>query len=270
MSKLSVIMPVYNTKKYLPDSIESILNQDFSDFEFIILDDFSDDGSFEICKKYAEKDTRIKLFRNKKNMWISFSRNKLISLAKTEIICSQDSDDISYKNRLSLQFDFLRKNPDFAVCSSNNEIIDENWKIIWFRKYITKIEKIILKKSPISNWSAMFRKNIFLEVWWYDKNLDYAEDYDLWLKMFSKWYKIWIINEFLYKVRIRDWQTKSKNLKKTLKNTLFVQKRAFKKYWLKPNFSDKISYFLLKILYFFPSFFILYLFKKLEYKNDKR
>ena len=106
-AKISVVMPVYNTKKFLEEAIKSILNQDFQDFEFIILDDFSSDGSFEILQDFAKKDKRIRLFRNEKNEWISFCRNKLISLSKTNIICPQDSDDISEKNRLSLIHDFF-------------------------------------------------------------------------------------------------------------------------------------------------------------------
>jgi len=66
--KISVIMPVYNTEKYCGQAIESILSQSFEDFEFIIIDDFSNDNSYDICKKYSEKDTRIKLYRNEKNM----------------------------------------------------------------------------------------------------------------------------------------------------------------------------------------------------------
>lgn len=270
MPKVSVIMPVYNTEKYLPQAIESILNQDFSDFEFIILDDCSKDKSFEICQNYSQKDKRIKLFQNKKNRWISFCRNKLISLAETDFICSQDSDDVSALNRISLLYDFLQKNHLFAVCSGNLEIIDENDKILWFRKYSQNVEKIILKKSPIANGASIFRKSVFLEVWGYDKNLDFAEDYDLWLKFFSKWYKIWILPNFFSKHRIRTGQTKSKNLKQTLKNTIFVQKRARDVYKIKATFFDYIHYLLLKILLIFPSSFIIFLFKKLEYKNDKR
>lgn len=268
MPKISVIMPVYNTEKFLKESIESILNQDFSDFEFIILDDFSSDNSFEICEYYAKKDNRIKLFRNEKNMWISFTRNKLISLTNTNFIATADSDDISFKNRFFLLYNFLEQHKDFAVISGNMEIIDENSKKIWERKYSQNIEKIILKKSPISNPASLFRKDIFLEVWGYDKNLDYAEDYDLWLKIFSKWYKIWVLQNFVLKYRIRNNQTKSEKLKETLKNTIFIQKRAIKKYWLKANFSDKIYHFLEKILLFLPEKFVLFLFKKLEY--DKK
>ena len=95
MPKVSVIMPVYNTEKYLPEAISSILNQDFLDFEFIILDDFSTDNSWEIIQEFAKKDERIRVFKNTENKWISFCRNRLVELANTEFLCNQDSDDIS-------------------------------------------------------------------------------------------------------------------------------------------------------------------------------
>ena len=267
--KISVIMPVYNTEKYVTEAIESILNQSFSSFEFIIIDDYSTDWSYEICKKYAKKDSRIKLFRNDENMWISYTRNKLISLTKTNYISSQDSDDVSLKDRLKKSFDFLEKNKDYAVVSGDNIIIDENSKEIWYRKYFDNIEKIILKKSPISQPSSMFRKDIFLEVNWYDKNLNYWEDYDLWCKIFAKWYKIKNLWKKLIKLRIRKWQTKFSKLKQTIKNTIFIQKRASKEYWIKASFSDKIYWFLEKSLLFLPGSLIMYLFKKLEYKKWK-
>ena len=270
MPKVSVIMPVYNTEKYLPEAISSILNQDFLDFEFIILDDFSTDNSWEIIQEFAKKDERIRVFKNTENKWISFCRNRLVELANTEFLCNQDSDDISEKNRISLLFDFLSKNPDFAVCSWNNEIIDEEGKTLWFRKYSPEVEKVILKKSPVWNWTTMFRKSVFLEVWGYEKELDFAEDYDLWLKIFSKWYKIKVFPDFVYKLRIRSGQTKSESLKQTIKNTLKVQKKAIKIYWIKASFSDYFYQFLERILLLLPSGFVLGLFKKLEYKNDKK
>lgn len=266
--KLSVIMPVYNTEKYLWEAIESILNQSFKDFEFIIVDDFSTDGSYKILQEYEKIDDRIRLFRNEKNMWISFTRNKLIELSKTNFIASQDSDDISELNRLELSFNFLEKNPDFAVVSWNNFIINEDSKIIWYRKYGDNIKNIILKKSPISQPSSMFRKDLFLEVWWYDKILDYWEDYDLWIKFYIAWYKIKNLNSDLLKYRIRNWQSKSDKLKETIKNTIFIQKRAIKN-WLKPSFSDRVYIFLEQILLFLPNSFTLFLFKILEYKNAK-
>lgn len=266
--KVSVIMPVYNTKRFLNETILSILTQTFKEFEFIIVDDFSIDWSYELLQEYEKKDNRIKLYRNEKNMWISFTRNKLISLTNTNLIATQDSDDISESNRLELQYNFLINNSDYSAISSNNLIINESSEIIWKRIYEWNIDKIILKKSPLSNPSSMFKKDIFLKLWWYEDNLNYWEDYDLWLKMYLNWYKLKVLNNFLLRLRIRDWQTKSSKLKETLKNTINLQKKYIR-LWIKPSFSDNIYIFLEQILLFLPNVIILNLFKILEYKKWK-
>lgn len=266
--KCSVIMPVYNTEKYLKESIESILNQTLIEFEFIIIDDCSTDNSYKILEDYLLKDSRIKLFKNKKNMWISFTRNKLISLTNSNYIATQDSDDVSLEKRLELEYDFLSKNNEYWAISSNNIIINEASDIIWFRKYSDEIKNVILKKSPLSNPSSMFRKDVFFNLWWYKEWLNYWEDYDLWLNMYFNWYNLKILDEYLLKLRIRDWQTKSSKLNETIKNTIMLQKKYIKM-WLKPSFSDKIYIFLEQVLLILPNFVILYLFKKLEYKKWK-
>lgn len=266
--KVSVIMPVYNTEKYVWFAIESILNQSFKDFEFIIIDDCSTDNSYKICEEYAKKYERIKLLRNNENKWISYTRNKLVEYSNTDYILTQDSDDVSEINRIELSYNFLKNNFNYWVVSWNNIIINEDWKIIWKREYSDNIKNVILKKNPISQPSSMFRKDFYYEVWWYDNDLDYWEDYDLWLKMYLKWYKLKILSEDLIKYRIRQWQTKSDKLKETIKNTIFVQKKAIKN-WIKPSFSDKIYIFLEQILLILPNCFVIYLFKKLEYKDVK-
>ena len=130
MSKplVSVIMPVYNTKQWVWEAIESILDQTFKEFEFIIVDDWSNDWSYEICEEYAKKDKRIRLYKNEKNSWISYTRNRLLGLAETDYIATQDSDDVSMKDRLKLSYEFLSKNKKFWVVAWDNEIIDEEWK----------------------------------------------------------------------------------------------------------------------------------------------
>lgn len=270
--KISVVMAVYNTEKFVWQAIESILHQSFSDFEMIIIDDASTDNSWGILQKFAKKDERIKIFQNKKNLWIAKTRQKLINLTNSDYIATMDSDDISTVHRLEKSYNFLKQNYDYAVVSGNTEIIDEKNQILGYRKYSEKIAKNILKKSPIAQWASMFRKKIFEEVNGYDEDLNFGEDYDLWCKMYSKWYKIKNLDNFLLKVRIRQWQTKIKNLKETLKNTIFIQKRAMEKYQIKPDFSDKIYHFLEKILLFFPDFFIFWLFQKYTYsqKYDHR
>lgn len=264
---LSVIMPVYNTKQWVWEAIESILNQTFEDFEFIIVDDYSTDGSYEICKGYAKKDKRIKLYRNNKNEWLCYTRNRLISLTNTDYIASQDSDDVSKKNRLELEYKFLSDNSKYSVIGWDCEIIDENGEKIWLRRYSDNISNTILKKSPIANPTSMYRKSHFYEVWWYTNNrkLDGTEDYDLWLNFYLHWYLIKNLKKILLEYRIREWQTKS-NIKKILKSTIYIQKKYIK-LGIKSNISDKLYILCEHILLLFPNRFINYLFKKITYKN---
>ncbi len=266
MSKplVSAIMPVYNTKQWVWEAIESILNQTFTEFEFIIVDDWSTDWSYEICQEYAKKDKRIRLYKNEKNQWISYTRNRLLSLAETDYIATQDSDDISTPDRLKLEYEFLSKHSDYWVVSWDNEIMDEKWNKIWYRKYSDDIPNIILKKSPVSWATTMYRKNILDKLWWYEEWLNYGEDYDVWLKFYLNWYKFKNLDKNLYRVRIREGQTKSNKLKQTLRNTIKLQKKYIK-LWIKPSISDRIYIFLEQCLLMLPSNIILWLFKILNY-----
>ena len=105
--KISVLMPVYNCEKFLKKAIDSILNQTFDNFEYIIINDGSTDNTLNIIKSY--KDKRIKIINNSKNLGISRSLNKGIRQAKGEYIARHDSDDISDLNRFKLQLEYLGK-----------------------------------------------------------------------------------------------------------------------------------------------------------------
>jgi glycosyltransferase involved in cell wall biosynthesis len=267
--EISIIMPVYNTEKYVGQAIESVLSQSFKDFEFIIIDDCSTDTSYQICEQYAKKDTRIRLYRNNENKGISYTRNALIDLSQGRYIAIQDSDDISSMDRLHICYGFLEKNPNYAVVSGSNIIIDATWKIIWKRIYKNNIEKIILKKSPVSQASCMFKKVIFEEVGWYDCSLNYWEDYDLWLRMYARGYKIYNLDFVLLWYRISQWQSKMTHLITTLKNTIYIQKRASEKYNMKVKLSDQLYWYLEKILLYFPEKLIFFLFRCMHYKEWK-
>ena len=108
--KLSVIMSVYNSEENLSDSIESILNQTYKNFEFLIMDDGSSDNSSEILGEYAKKDNRVKIFKNSDNLGLTKSLNILISSSKGEYLARQDSDDISSKDRFEKQLNYLSLN----------------------------------------------------------------------------------------------------------------------------------------------------------------
>ncbi len=263
--KISVIMPVYNTEKYVWEAIESILDQSFTDFEFIIIDDCSTDKSYEICREYSKKDERIRLFRNEENLKIVKTLNKAIDLSQWEFIARMDSDDIVDLTRLEKQLNYLQKY-SLDIVSSNLIFIDKIWKEIWKRKYQNKIKNIILNESPICHACSIIRKQCFEDAWKYN-DFNLAEDYDLWLRFFWKSYKFWVLDDYLYYYRIFDEGGKSSKLKQQLKATINVKENAIKKYNLKFNFPNYLRLYIEKFLYYFvPSKIILKLFLLLKWK----
>lgn len=270
---VSVIMPVYNTEKYLWEAIESILNQSFKNFEFIIIDDFSDDWSFELLQKYEKKDERIKLYRNEENKWVVRTRNILLDKVsdKSIYIAIMDADDLSEISRLEKEVNYLESNLDYSIVWSNINIINEKWKINWSRKYPednSEVSNIIWKKSPLAQPAVMIRKSSLGKIGVYNEDFERCQDYELWFRFFDNWFKIWNIQEKLLKYRVFSEQWKIKHLKLTLKNTIKIQKKYIfqKKYFSISNF---VYFSLEKLLLFLPNTFILWLFKKIEYKNDK-
>ena len=116
-SLISVIMAVHNAESSVGDSIESILNQSYENFEFLILDDYSSDSTREVLHKYKSKDERVKIFCNSKNIGLTKSLNKLIKKSDTKFIARQDGDDVSLSNRLEIQLDYLNKHK-IDACTS--------------------------------------------------------------------------------------------------------------------------------------------------------
>ena len=123
---VSVIMGIYNTAKSLPDSIESILNQTYKNWELIMCDDCSTDNTFEVANFYAEKYSNIKVIKNEKNMRLAYSLNQCLKEAKGEYIARMDADDISMPFRFEKQVEFLNDNPEFMCVGSTIIPFDEN------------------------------------------------------------------------------------------------------------------------------------------------
>src|SRR5687768_3299275 len=123
---ISVVMPVYNSEKYLSAAIDSILNQTCGDFELLIFDDGSTDDSWKIIKQYAQLDTRIVPFRNDINSGYVVHLNDGVLRANGDFIARMDSDDIALPDRLALQLDFLKNNLHVGVVGTSSIEIDEN------------------------------------------------------------------------------------------------------------------------------------------------
>ena len=186
---VSVIMSNYNTpEKYLRNSIESILNQTYSDFEFIIIDDCSTDNSLSVIESY--NDSRIVIIRNEQNLGITKSLNKGLAIAKGEFVARMDADDISFENRFEKQVEFLKTHPDHIVCGSSVELIGD-WESKHSSKYICRfipgretfrINLLFGNYPNIVHPSAMFNHSLLLknEIK-YNEKYPLAQDYRMWV-----------------------------------------------------------------------------------------
>lgn len=267
---VSVIMLVYNAEKFLREAIDSILNQTYKNFEFIIIYDKSEDGSAEIIKDYLKKDKRIRFFKNKKKLGRYKSFEKGVYLAKGEFILMMDSDDVSKKNRIYKEVSFLMKNKEYVVVGSQIKILNEKGKIIGQRVYPKEdeeIRKMIYFKSPFAYPSACIKREILLKIKFYKfyEKFDLAYDYYLWYEVL-KYGKGKNLDDFLLYYRISEKQTKFRLLKSQLDDTIQVQKIIFKDKKYIPILA-KINHLMLNLLLYLPSKIVYWLFKKIEYKK---
>ena len=186
MPKVSVILPIYNSEKYLKKSIQSILDQSFSDFEIIAINDGSTDNSLSILESFH--DQRIKIFHNIKNIGISASLNFGIQNSSGEYIARMDADDICLSNRLKNQTYFLDQN-------LNVDVVGSYFKTFGYtipRKICPSLQDNHIKAGLLFNAVlghpvVMMRKESFLSnKLKYDSNYDGAEDYELWVRSSSK------------------------------------------------------------------------------------
>lgn len=172
--RVSVLTPIYNTNpSHLREMIESILNQTFTDFEFLILNDSPDNKEIEkFVLEYAKQDKRVKYFKNDKNMGITPSRNKLLKMARGEYIAIFDHDDISVPNRLELEVDFLDKNPSVGVVSGFMQNFGAKNTIRTTPEYDVDIKIALTDNCVFWHTAAMIRKSVLV-----DNDIEYEEYY---------------------------------------------------------------------------------------------
>lgn len=246
-------MPAYNAEKYIAEAIESILNQSFKDFEFIIVDDCSTDGTSKIIENYAKNDQRIVSIKNEKNLHISYSLNRGIELARGEYIARMDADDWSYPDRLEKQFNFMEHNPDIGVSGGSMEYCDRELNIKGYRKYnITdeQIRKKLFRYSPFCHPLIILRSSIIKKYGLiYGPVLAIAEDYDLYFKIGAV-SKFGNIPDYLIKYRVVKTGTSISKARTQEMLTLYIRLKAVFEYGYSMTFVDKL-YFLGQFLSMF-------------------
>lgn len=263
---ISVLMPNYNCKKYLSEAIESILNQTYKNFEFIIVDDGSKDNSLKIIEKYSKKDKRIRSVPNKKNLGRPKTRNKLLSLISetSDYFLWMDSDDVVTKDLLEKKVKFLENHKKIDILGSSIDYVDENMNFIKRRTYPknhNEILKSFLLFSPVSQGGLMLRSKIKENK--YNQNYLVCQDYEMWSRLISKGYVFHNLNESFYKYRQFENQGKQKNLKMTIRNTIKIKSKfLFNSRFF--SFKALIRYLTEVFLLLIPKKIILWLFYRLK------
>lgn len=220
--KLSVIMPVYNASRFLKEAVDSVLSQSFSDFEFIAVDDCSTDDSYDILLKYAEKDSRVKIYRNELNKGVSYTRNFAVEKACGEYIALIDSDDMWKEDKLIKQLNLISDRMA-DLCYTGSAFVDTNSV---YSDFVFEVPrrvnyKTLLKQNVISCSSVVIKKSWLVK---YPMAFDdMHEDFAVWLSVLKEGGKAFGINEPLLVYRV-DKNSKSGNKFKSMKMTYRVYK----------------------------------------------
>jgi len=238
-------MPVYNAESFVKQAIESVLNQTFRDFELIIIDDASTDGSLNIIRSI--KDYRIQVVCNEQNLGIIKTRNKGLQVAQCQYIAMMDADDISLPTRFEKQINYLQKHSTIAVLATKLSLIDENNsdKGLWQDDVNTTTEKEIIQKLPIINCigqpTIMMRADI-AQQFGYHNNYSKNEDWGLWLDVLASGNIIAKLDEVLLHYRIHESSTTVKANEEGVYNKIIRFKIAYCKQNFFKIFNNKIVF----------------------------
>lgn len=203
MARISVLMGIYNCAPTLAEALDSLYAQTYQDFKIILCDDGSKDNTYEVAKEYADKHDNIVLVKNEKNMGLNYTLNHCLEYADTEYIARMDGDDISLPTRFEKEIKFLDEHPEYAVVSAPMIYFDEHGDFRVGKGKGEVQKKDFIHGSPICHAPCMARTAAFKAVGGYsvDKKLLRLEDYHLWFKIFTSGYKLYMLNEPLYKMR---------------------------------------------------------------------
>lgn len=230
---VSICIPVYNSERYLKDTLESILNQSYEPIEIILSDNASTDNSWELILELKKKDSRIKIFRNPENIGYAANCNKMIQSSSGELIAIYHADDIYHKDIVKESVDVLRKKKELSGIFTLYERIDEYNNALYDTIYPIRkkgeltlvsleefIDCVLIKGgSPFCCPTSVIRREVYQKINGYNENLKYIDDQDMWARILLRGC-LAIINKPLISYRIHNNQTSSIYKKKTKSESL--------------------------------------------------
>ncbi len=233
MVRVSVIMGVYNckNKELLKNSINSIINQTYKEWEFIICNDGSTDNTLEYLQQFAELDSRIRIISYNDNKGLSYALNMCLKEARGEYIARQDDDDKSYPLRLKRQVEFLDERKEFALAGTIADVYDDSG--IWGEYIVDEFpdKKSFFWNSPFMHPTIMVRKGVYDEVNGYRiaKETRRCEDIDLFMRIYAAGFKGYNIQDKLYMYRIVNIPEKKLRPMKYRIDEAIVRYKGYKK-----------------------------------------
>lgn len=205
MSKISIIMGIYNCAGTLGEALESILAQTYTDWEVIMCDDASADDTAEVAQRYVERyPGKFKLLKNEENLKLGKTLNRCLDVSTGEYIARMDGDDISLPGRLETEAGFLDEHPEYAIVSSPIIFFDEYGDFGRNRPIaVPQINDLVFHSPVHCHGSCMIRREAYIKVGGYsdDKRTDGVEDCDLWYRLYAYGYRGYNLHEPLYKAR---------------------------------------------------------------------
>ena len=250
---VSVCIPAYNSSRYIAETIESVLNQTYSNIEVVVVDDCSKDNTVEIVNNI--KDSRVRLICNEKNLGMTGNWNKCISESKGKYVKLLPGDDFIYKDCIERSLNVLKKHKEVSLVVVGSHLVDDDDKVIgkyahWPSEGIIKGERIAKKSVMLNNFfgnpvCALFRREDFEKTGCFDPDIPYILDFDLWLSL-SAIGNVAVIKEKLSAFRVRKDSntgvlTGSKGKEYTAEHVRLLDKHIARKTYKMNRFERRLS-----------------------------
>ncbi|MBR6572633.1 MAG: glycosyltransferase [Clostridia bacterium] len=250
MTEISIIMSVYNGEEYLEETIQSVINQTFKNWEFIIINDCSTDSTAQILEDFASKDERIKVYPNEVNLKLPASLNKAISLSQGKYIARMDADDICLPDRFEKQYKFMEENSDVALSSCRFMTVKNGVYMsggAGGRCDNQALRALLLVRNPILHPGVIAKAEVMKKLN-YDTSLTCTEDLELWTRMSLENQKMEILPECLMIYRLHDKQITSTTLERQHTEVLKIQEKYYGT--LLQKMDEKMAQFYINGIYF--------------------
>lgn len=268
---VSVIMPVFNSEEYLVQAIESILNQNYGNFELIIVNDRSTDGTAGILEYYKNKDSRIRVLQNSRQMYLSGSLNRALKHVRGKYIARMDSDDISLSNRFILQVKMLETNKHLIAVGGQEEIIDKDGNIIALKNFPVNPQvcyNLFMNFIPIQPPLLMARAKVMKKLR-YDTQISRDDDIDILFKLLN-FGQFSNVDDTIFQYRIRSDSATHSNARQVFFMALRVRLNAILNQNYRPSvFAIAVALMELFFITLLPSKLIVPVFEFLRYSQSR-